>query len=256
MASGIYKHTMHRAPSAESTEQGPGYGAAPPGAARASASSKSNGAPQLIDQRTLYVDRQVSRRSHSRSKIKKIRRLGILVAVLIVSLVFVVMGWILAWAKLQEAEERAVALDADLRRIELTMEKTQVDAEKREREMLSLMENRIPGLSEIVFNKLLDINNQYVLNVTFSEVGVGEDKTLEYHAMLANNGPRMVLPQVKIILFNDFGLQVGMVKIAQSHATGAAAALADLEPGETRSYHAQIPLELDSAPKYYLLDIK
>lgn len=255
MASGIYNHTMHRAPSAESTEQGPGNGAASPGAAGADASGKDSGAQPLIDQRTLYVDRQISRRGRSRSKAKRIRRLKILVALLILGLVFVIMGWILAWAKLQKAEEKAVVLDADLRRMEIKMAEARVGAEKREREMLSLMENRIPGLSEIVFNKLLDVNDQYLLNVTFSEVGVGEDKTLEYHAMLANYGSRMLLPQVKILLFNDFGLQVGMVKLAQSHATGTVL-LADLEPGETRSYHARIPLEIDAAPKYYLLDVQ
>lgn len=255
MASEIYKHTMNRAPSAESTEQGAGNGAASPGAVGADASRKDSGAQPLIDQRSLYVDRQVSRGSRSRSKAKKIRRLKILVALLTLGLVFVIMGWILAWAKLQKAEEKAGVLDADLRRMEIKMAEARVGAEKRESEMLSLMENRIPGLSEIVFNKLLDVNDQYLLNVTFSEVGVGEDKTLEFHAMLANYGSRMVLPQVKILLFNDSGLQVGMLKLERSHATGTVT-LADLEPGETRSYHAQIPLELDAAPKYYLLDVK
>lgn len=255
MASGIYKHTMRRAPVTESMDQGPGNGAAAPGAAGADTGGKGGNAQRQTDQRTLYVDRQVARRGRSRSKIKTIRRLKILVALLLLGLVFATMAWILAWGKLKQTEERAATLDADLQRMEMEMEEARVGAEKRDHEMLSLMENRFPGLSEITFNELLEVDDQYVRNITFSEVGVGDDKALEYHAMLTNNGSRMLLPQVKILLFNDFGLQVGMIELAQSHATGAVP-VADLEPGESRSYHAQIPLDLDAAPKYYLLVVK
>lgn len=261
MASGIYKSTMRRPSPAEPAEKGPAK-AAEQGPAKAAAGpgagdpgSGDDSAQPLIGKRTIYVDRQVARRARSRSKTKKILRLKMLIALLLLGLILVIMGWILAWAKLQEAEQRTAEVDAELRTMELKMEETRGGMEAREREMASLMDDRIPGLSEIIFNTLLDINDKYVLNITFSETGVGKEKALEYHAMLVNSGTRIVLPQVKIIVFNEFGLQVGKVTLAKGHATSPVA-LAELEPGETRSYHAQVNIELDSAPKYFLLDVK
>lgn len=255
MASGIYKRTMQRPSSANPAEEHSDNNAAAPSPGSGSGGSRDDTSQAPVGQRTLYVDRQVARRSRSRSKTKKISQLRMLIALLSVGLVFVIMGWILAWAKLQEADERATTAQADLRKMELTLVEARASAAKREQEMLSLVEKRIPDLTEIAYNALLDINDKYVLNVTFSKAGVGADKRIEYHAMLVNNSENILLPRVKIILFNEFGMQVGMVELAREHATSAVP-LAELEPGETRSYHSQINMELDAAPKYFLLDIK
>lgn len=255
MASGIYKHTMNRPPSAETSEQDSGNGSAAPSPDAGSGRNDGDSAQSQIGQRPLYVDRQVARRSRSRSKTKRIRQLKIVIGLLVMGLVLVIMGWILAWAKLQKAEELAATLDVDLRKTEAKMVEAQAAVEKREREIRSLMEGRIPGLTKIVFDRLLDIDDEYVRNITFTEAGVGEDKTLEYHAMLVNTSERLVQPKVTILVFNEFGLQVGMVRLEKGHATNAVA-LEELEPGETRSYHAQINAELDDAPAYYMLDIE
>lgn len=255
MASGIYKPTMKRPSSAETAEQDSGNGSAAPSHGAGSGRNDDGTAQPFVGQRTLYVDRQVARRSRSRSKTKRIRQLKIMIGLLVMGLVLVIMGWILAWAKLQKAEERAVTLDVDLRRMELKMVEAQAAVEKRELEIRSLMEDRIPGLAEIVFNTPLDIKDEYVRNITFAEAGVGENKTLEYHAMLVNTSDQLVQPKVKIFVFNEFGVQVGMVRLEKGHATSAVT-LEELEPGETRSYHAQINTEIDDTPVYYKVHIE
>jgi hypothetical protein len=263
MASGIYKHTMHRTAAGKPEDEDDGMDAsAPPPASPADEDSSDSGgkrvssaAQPVLGQRTLYVDRQVARRSRSRSKTKKIRQLQLLITLLIFGLIFVSVGWILAGAELENEVARRVELDAEVRKTAQTLKETQTRLEQRERDLSDLAENRIPGLEPIVYNEILDIEDKYVNNVTFSESGVGETKEIEYHAMLVNNGTEMVLPDVKIFMFNEFGRQVGVAVLEKEHATSNAS-LAELLPGETRSYHANIETERDAVPKFYRIQVR
>jgi hypothetical protein len=170
-------------------------------------------------------------------------------------MVLLTLGWIFSWAKTQQAEERAVTLDAELQKTEIELEKTRKELAKRENDLVELIQHRTPGLKEIEYNKLLEINDEYLSNLTFSESGVGESKALEYHALLVNEGEAMLSPEVKLIVFDEFGLQVGAVKVSKEHATSHVP-LSELEPGEARSYHSQIPFERDAAPRYYMVIVQ
>lgn len=256
MASGIYKRTMHSVPTGDREEK---RAEAPPPAPPPSTTEtdKRDGtlANPLIGTRTIYVDRRVAGHAHSRSKSKQIRRLKALIAVLILALIVISMGWILEWARLQNEVSRRAELDADLRKLEAKLEETQAALDEREKHLLDLVENRIPGLERISYNKLLDVNDKYVLSITFSETGAGEDKKLEYHAMLVNNGAEMVVPKVKIYVFNEFGLQTGVTELSKEQATSDVA-LAELEPGETRSYHSAVAVERDDEAIYYMIYVE
>lgn len=203
----------------------------------------------------MYVDRQVARRAHSRSKTKQIRRFKLLLGLLVLCLIGVSMQWILSAAKLDAAESDKLALDADLRRTEKTLEETRIRLEQRESELVDLVENRIPGLDVLEFNELIDTNNRYVLNVTFAQSGVKDQEGIEYHAMLRNETERMILPNVKIFLFDEFGLQVGVANLEKMNATRIPD-MAELSPGETRSYHANIDIERNAVPKYYMIHVQ
>jgi hypothetical protein len=203
----------------------------------------------------MLTDRAVARRARSRSKTKQIRNLKLLIAVLILALIATSMGWILAWSKMQIAEGEALALDADLRKMEREIDQGRERLAARESELVNLVEHRIPGLKPIETNKLLDINDKYVVNLTFSEAGTENASVLEYHTMLKNETAGIVLPKVTLYLFDEVGLQVGMNKLEKHNAT-TAAVLAELQPGETRSYHAELHVERNAEPKYYLLHVE
>jgi hypothetical protein len=260
MARGIYKRTMHRV-SATDPEDTPADARSPDAAANEAAANTrdqdDSSAPPLIGKRTQYVDRQVARRARARarSKRKQIRRLQVYVTLLILCVIFLSMGWILASTKLREHLANSATLDADLRKMELKLEEAEVRLEDRERDLLNLAKNRIPGLEKITYNKILDVNDKYFLNITFSEAGVGGETVLEYRAMLINSSAEMVLPRVKIFLFDEFGLQVGVSELRKDHATSDVA-LAELASEETRSYHSQFEVERNAIAKYYMVHVE
>jgi hypothetical protein len=213
-----------------------------------------NAAP-VIGKRTMYVDRQVKRRAHTRSRSRKIRRLQISVTVLVLALVAFAMAWTFNYAQVQKLDGQLLTLNAELRRTQTELESTRSRLKERESEIAALAQGRIPGLQPLVYNELLEIDQKYVVNLTFTESGVGEHKELEFHTMLMNSSDKMVLPKVKIFLFDEFGAQAGMVELRKSFATGTVL-LAELQPGETRSYHATIGIDRDTTPKFFTLVVQ
>ncbi len=200
-------------------------------------------------------DRQIAHHIASRSKRRQIRRLKVVISILLVSLFVFAVGWILAWATLNEARRELAQTEIDLRKTERVLETTQSLLAEREQAIVDLIENRMPGLRSFENNKLVEVGDKYFLSVTFSETGVAESKTFEYHAVLVNGGQEMVLPRVAINFFDDRGLQVGAVELQQSHATTSLGP-AELEPGETRSYHSRIDMVREANPKYFKIHVE
>jgi hypothetical protein len=277
MARGIYKRTMNRASSAssgnrESTVVSEHNGSSDSRDALVAALRSSDSrdalaaalrtldpetstAKPLGGKRTLLGDRAVARRARSRSKTKKIRRLKLLATGLVFAIIGVSMGWILASAKLELTESELMSMASDLRRAETLLDEARVRLEKRENELLNFVEDRIPGLAKLEFNKLIDIHDKYVLSVTFAESGVGSAKGIEYHATLKNETADVILPDVKIFMFDEFGLQSGVATLRIQDATRPTQ-LAELAPGETRSYNASIEIDRDLTPKYYMVYVR
>jgi hypothetical protein len=156
---------------------------------------------------------------------------------------------------LREEKLRSASAFADLQKSQRLVEEERSRLEEKENALASLLDERLPGLHRIEYNKLVDVNDKYVLNVTFAKSGVEDSKFVEYHALLVNNTQWMLLPQVEIFLFDDVGIQVGGTKLDHDQATNNAA-LPELEPGETRSYHSRIEVERDAVPKYYALFVE
>ena len=258
MARAIYKRTMHRT-HARSKDSDSGSTTPPPSIPEnedtaGSSNRKQNSAQPLIGH-TMYVDRQVARHAKSRSRRKQIRNLKIAIGILIVGMIVLATGWTFTRVKFQEEQQRSAAINTKLHKSQRLLGETKARLKDHEQKLTELVEGRLPGLSTIEYNKLVDINDQYLLNLTFSESGVAESKSLEYHAMLVNTSTRMVLPKVKIFFFDDLGLQVGAVEVKKDHATSDIL-LAEMEPGETRSYHSPITIERDAVPKYYTVFVE
>jgi hypothetical protein len=209
----------------------------------------------VIGKRTMMVDRQVARRARSRSKTKKIRRLTATIVLLILALVGVSVGWIVSAAKLEQRTTDFLALDAELRNTQKELEETGARLEQQEREIADLVANRLPDLTPLEVNKLVELNDRYLLSITFAESGVGKDKGIEYHAMLQNETSKPILPRVKLYLFDRLGIQVGATSLRNEDSTRTVD-LTDLMPGETRSYHADIDIERDSKPDYFIVHVK
>jgi hypothetical protein len=203
----------------------------------------------------MYVDRQVARRGRSRSRSNQLRNYRLLSLLLGIIAVAAIMAWAVVLAKLDLAETRAHELDAELNRASRDLADLRAQLDERERDLVALVENRVPGMQALEYNKLLDIHQGYVLNISFAEAGVGETKQLEYHAMLRNDSTSIVEPKVTVYLFDEYGLEVGAATLEKDDATQDYA-LAELRPGETRSYHEPIAIKRGAAPAYYMVHVE
>lgn len=190
----------------------------------------------------------------SRSKTRQIRHLRIAVSALLVVLLVVAMSAILVTAKLNKVEAELLAVDSALRGTARELQAAQLMLEQREHELISLVENRLPGMHRLEFNKLLEIDRDYVVNISFSESGIGESKRIEYHAMLRNDSTGMILPRVTVFLFDEHGLQVGEERLDKMDAT-TDVLIEELRPGEARSYHETIGVKRGAVPVFFLIHI-
>jgi hypothetical protein len=249
----IYSRTMSRVSAGDGRTSGEGPKTREPPADNEP--ERNQGAAPVARSESVLVNRQIDRRAGSRRKIRMIRRLKLLTAFLILIIVFTAMGWILAWTKVRHLESEALQLDSDLRRTEIELEEVRAKLAQREIDVSNLVEERIPGLKKIKFNQLIDLNDEYLLNLTFSETGTEDDRVLEYHAVLRNETEGIVLPKIKIYLFDEYGVQVGMRAVERSQSTSLKN-IAELSPGETRSYHSTVTLERGATPKFFMVHVE
>jgi hypothetical protein len=205
--------------------------------------------------RGMYFDRQTSRHTASRSKTKKIRRLTALVAGLVVALVAVSMGWIMAWAKLKRVESDALSLNVNLRQTGGQLQSLKAQLLEREAAVQAMVEKRIPGLSLLEYNKVIDVKAKYVRNIRFAQSGTPDAEAIEYHAILKNDTADLASPKVKIFLFDQFGIETGFATLKTPDAADEASS-DELQPGETRSYTGKMDVQRQAVPKYFLVQVQ
>lgn len=114
----------------------------------------------------------------------------------------------------------------------------------------SLVAGKIPDLNELIFDQVIEVNQDYVKNLVFSVSKKSDQTRYEYQIVLHNKTPIVVQPRVKVLLFDRTGLQIGI-----SDLKGIKDNV--LIPGETRSLHAVFDISLENRlPTYFLLMVK
>lgn len=190
--------------------------------------------------------------SSSRRKIRRLRVLALaLAAGMVASIVFSVVLYFHT-QRLRSGETR------------FTVEQKQLEAELAEaRERITelnndlriLLANRIPGIDQLVFDRQIELNDQYVKNITFVQSGLGDEKTIEFSTVLHNGRTGPILPKVTITLFDENGLQTGIAQLDKSQ-TITPADIPELQPGETRTYSAQIDLQRQAPSRYFVVEVR
>jgi hypothetical protein len=205
--------------------------------------------------------RRVSRHSSSRhssggsgSSRRKLRRMKFLVGVLLGVLVAFAVAGVMTFFKMQQFRGEAQQLTVDLREAEADLARAREKIAEMNNDMRILLANRIPGVAELSMNRQLEINDQYVRNITFVQPGTGENKAIEFSTVLENSRTAPTLPAVNIVLFDESGLQTGAVRLTKEQAI-TPVDIAELQPGETRTYSGRIPLQRDAPSKYFVVDV-
>ncbi len=189
------------------------------------------------------------RRRHSRRS-KHLRSLQLVNLLLAVALVVVFIGWINTWVNLNAADKERYLLASDLR--QTTNERDALHQRNQElnNNLKTLVEQRLPGLHHLSFDTTVPIDNGYVRNISFTRTGVGDGKRFEYSLVLENRDQDALTPKVRILLFDESGIQSGSATLTKEASTSNNE-LEFLEPGEIRAYTAPISMDRGKRPVYF-----
>jgi len=179
---------------------------------------------------------------------RKLRRLQLACVAALAACLFalLVLGMLLARAN-GEREQ----LLFELRRVERDLAAASAELERVHAERAALVEQRLPDLAPLEYDRTIDVDEAYVRNISFTLVRRAEESSHEFRLVLSNDTLNRVAPRVEVLLFDALGVQVGRAQV-EMDGEGENGAL---EPGEVRSYSGTVDLDRDIAPRYFLLDI-
>lgn len=113
----------------------------------------------------------------------------------------------------------------------------------------TLVEQRIPGLQPLKLDEALPTASSVVRDVTFARA-TGSEQGYELKAVLENGSRVSVSPALRIVLFDQLGVQVGHARIGSDSESENLT----LRPGEIRSHFAVIEVEPGSQASYFRLE--
>ncbi|OUS09217.1 hypothetical protein A9Q90_04015 [Gammaproteobacteria bacterium 54_18_T64] len=116
-----------------------------------------------------------------------------------------------------------------------------------ENEIKELTLNRLPGLTGLNYDEVLNIGKQYVKNIVFTRTGKKGARLYEYKIVLENHDAALQ-PAFKIILFDRSGVQVGMSELSHDSEQGV---MTRLDQDEVRVHYSVVRLPDNSEPEYF-----
>lgn len=173
---------------------------------------------------------------------------------LLVVLVTLAVTGVMIFFKMEQYRGEAKKLTIDLRLAEADLTRAREKITDMNDDLRILLANRIPGVAELSMNRQLEINDQYVRNITFVQSGTGESTAIEFSAVLENSRTEPVRPNVSVVLFDESGLQTGAARLTKEQAI-APVDIVELQPGETRTYSGRIELQRETPSKYFVVDV-
>lgn len=177
-------------------------------------------------------------------------------AALFVTLAVFALVLVLGWVYTTALRARASASADRISVLEHEEEQLKLELANVRSERDVLASGRLPGLVPLEYDRALAIEQQYVRNVIFTATGTSGEPRYEYRLVIANPGPAPLHPAVRLLFFDERGIQVGESVVEHDAGGSAPGANAWLLPDETRSYTAVIQLQHDAVPRYFLLVVQ
>lgn len=118
--------------------------------------------------------------------------------------------------------------------------RTEVDALQKKTKALT--EQRLPHLRMLEFDKVMPIHDGYIRNVVFTRIRQDRRQQYEYKLVMENNSRSNVLPDVRVLVFDATGVQIGGAAFTDANG---------LSFGESRSRSALIEFFMDETPVYF-----
>ena len=206
------------------------------------------------DEKTpVHVQPIIQRRGHRHSS-KKYWIYGLCGAIFIQLLI--ICG-LLIWAThLQEKNEEHFAKEKELAQI-VKDEKTDLEAQRWEFNKLKAEQAKtcLPNLVPLKYDRVLEINNEYVRSGIFMLMGKKEKKSIEFKLVMQNNAQENIIPKVNVLFFNATGNQVGMSQMGYQKDEPAPSSEI-LEKGEVRSYNGSFDVNVNiGQPEFVMIKV-
>lgn len=144
-------------------------------------------------------------------------------------------------------------LKTDLVESEQRLAQIVPEHEKFRKDLETLLQGRLPGLTGIEFDKVINLNDNYVRNIIFTEVHSKNETGYEFKIVLYNNTLQTIWPDFLIFFFDSHGIQVHSVKIGAGKLNYDVR-VDPLAPGEIRSHTSVITLvDNNELPAFFML---
>ncbi len=160
-------------------------------------------------------------------------------AVAVISLLLYLFGTIARYSSENNLQRAEIGQkDTELR--ELRAELKRVTAE-----FDALVKARLPNLKALEHDKVIPLNQGYVRNILFTETHSGDKTGYEYRIVVENNQSRPAMPEIRVMLFDRTGVQIG-------GATVAGVPL--MRTGDSESFSGEVDVLIDAVPEYFYVE--
>lgn len=187
-------------------------------------------------------------------RVRNARKLRILKMLLIASVVTFALVMIVMTMLLAVKNEEHRELTGELNRAERLLEQATAELSRVRQERSQLLAGELPGLIPLELDEAITIGDGYVRNLIFTQTGVGKAQQYEYRVVLHNKNFSVVYPSVRILLFNDVGVQVGHAEVGKLNSN-ASDRRTLLDPGEVRSYSGAVEMTQRAEPRYFIVQV-
>jgi hypothetical protein len=178
-------------------------------------------------------------------------RLGLRVA-LVIALATLVLVLVFGWVYTNTLRARAVVDAERIAERETEVAQLELELESLRSERDALATGKLPGLIPLEYDRALELGQQYVRNVIFTQTGTSGERRYEYRMIIANPGPAPLRPAVRLLFFDERGIQVGESDVEREAGGAVSDTGSWLQPNETRSYTAAVQIREGSEPRYFL----
>lgn len=146
--------------------------------------------------------------------------------------------------------EREVEYQLNRKNIELAELRSTVEEQKASID--SFVAERLPGLTDLEFDQVFEVDHPYVRNITFANVRTNNSNEYEFRIVLENNSLAVATPKIDVILFDVLGLEIDRRKLRYRNDTNVIA-IESLSRGDIRSYVDSFIVRSDAKPVYFLV---
>ncbi len=176
-----------------------------------------------------------SSRAHSWSRRSKLLLLLILVLVLIDFFTALLLG-----TQVYTLNRQNQTLRSSLAQTEEKLQQVTPELQKLRVDLEELIRGKLPRLRKLEYDRVLSLDDQYLKNITFTEIVNRDRRNHEYKLVVQNNTSAPLWPEIQLLVFNELGIQVGNAEIGTRQPNALKAG--SLGVGEVRSYTASMDL--------------